>query len=35
MGHKFLGTASPPSLEQTLDGLDNTQAWQRVLRTIP
>ena len=23
-----------PSLEQTLGGLDNTQAWQRVPRTI-
>ena len=32
--HGVLGTASPPSLEQTLGGLDNTQAWQRVPRTI-
>ena len=28
-----LGTASPPSLEQTMGGLDYTQAWQRVPRT--
>ena len=32
--HGVLGTASPPSLEQTLGGLDNTHAWQRVPRTI-
>ena len=32
--HGVLGTASPPSLEQTLGGLDNTEAWQRVPRTI-
>ena len=31
--HGVLGTASPPSLEQTLGGLDNTHAWQRVPRT--
>ena len=30
-GYRF-----PPSLEQTLwGGLDDTQAWQRVPRTIP
>ena len=33
MGHVVLGTASPPSLEKTMGGLDHTQAWQRVPRT--
>ena len=28
-----LGTASAPSLEQTMGGLDHTQAWQRLPRT--
>ena len=33
MSHGVLCTASPPSLEQTMGGLDHTQAWQRVPRT--
>ena len=33
MGHGVLGTASFPSLEQTMGGLDDTKAWQRVPRT--
>ena len=33
MGHGVLGTASTPSLEQTMGGLHYTQAGQRVPRT--
>ena len=33
MGHGVLGTASSPSLEKTMGGLDHTQAPQRVPRT--
>ena len=33
MGDGVLGTASPPSLELTMVGLDHTQAWQPVPST--
>ena len=33
MGRGVQGTASPPSLEQTMGGLDKTQAWLPVPRT--
>ena len=33
LGHGILGTASPPSLERTMGGLDHVQAWHQVPRT--
>ena len=33
MGHGVLGTTSPPSLEQSMGGLELTQAWQPVSST--
>ena len=33
MGPGVLGTASLPSLEQTMGGLNHTKAWQRVPKT--
>ena len=33
MGHGVLGTASPLFLEQSMGGLDHTEAWQRVPMT--